>query len=1154
MCIYTHTHTHTCSNSNTNIRGSRRETRKRMVSGRCGSCWIILAMVLVLSAAGAGGATAEKGVTYDGRSLIIDGQRKLLFSGSIHYPRSTPEMWPSLIKKTKEGGIEVIDTYVFWNLHEPKLGQYDFNGRNDLVKFIKEIRSQGLYVCLRIGPFIEAEWNYGGLPFWLRDVPGMVYRTDNEPFKFHMRRFTSKIVNLLKSEGLYASQGGPIILSQIENEYGNVQAAFREKGASYVKWAAKMAVGLQTGVPWIMCKQPDAPDPVINTCNGMRCGETFPGPNSPNKPKMWTEDWTSFFQVYGAPPYIRSAEDIAYHAALFVAKNGSFINYYMYHGGTNFGRTSSSYFITGYYDQAPLDEYGLLRQPKYGHLKELHAAIKSTANPLLHGKQTILSLGPMQQAYVFEDARSGCVAFLVNNDGRKVIQIQFRNNAYSLRPKSIGILQNCKTLIYETAKVNVPKNMRVTTPVHTFNVPDKWEVFRETIPTFSGTSLRANTLLEHTKLTKDKTDYLWYTLRFKRDSTCTKPSLFIESSGHVVHVFVNNAQAGSGHGSRDIRAVKLQVPVGLINGQNNISILSGMVGLPDSGAYMESKSYGLTKAQISCDGTKTIDLSRSQWGYSVGLLGEKVRLHQWRNLKRVKWSNNNAGLIKNHPLAWYKTMFDAPSGDGPVGLNMESMGKGEMWVNGESIGRYWVSFLTPSGHPSQSIYHIPRAFLKPSGNFLVVLEEEGGDPLGISLNTISVVGLPRLPKWGHLKNLHKAIMLSENMLIGGEHRNFSLGPSLEADVYTSSSGSCAAFLSNSDDKNDKTAVFQNMTYHLPAWSVSILPDCKNEVFNTAKVTAKSSKVEMLPEDLKSSSGLKWQVFSEKPGIWGEADFVKNELVDHINTTKDTTDYLWYTTSITISANEGFLKKQTLPVLFIESKGHTLHIFINKEYIGTATGNGTHVPFKLKKSVPLKAGENNIDLLSMTVGLSNAGSFYEWVPAGLTSVSIKGLNNGTLNLTHTKWTYKLGVQGEQLGLFKPGNSGAVKWTVTTKPPKKQPLTWYKVIIDPPSGSEPVGLDMISMGKGMAWLNGEEIGRYWPRIARKNAPNDECVKECDYRGKFMPDKCNTGCGEPSQRWYHVPRSWFKSSGNELVIFEEKGGYPTKIKLSRRKVTEV
>ncbi|XP_009130274.1 beta-galactosidase 6 isoform X2 [Brassica rapa] len=711
-----------------------------MMSGRVASCWILVAMVVVLSTASAGGDTAEKGVTYDGRSLIIDGQRKLLFSGSIHYPRSTPEMWPSLIKKTKEGGIDVIQTYVFWNLHEPKLGQYDFSGRNDLVKFIKEIRSQGLYVCLRIGPFVEAEWNYGGLPFWLRDVPGMVYRTDNEPFKFHMQRFTSKIVNLMKSEGLYASQGGPIILSQIENEYGNVEAGFHEKGASYVKWAAQMAVGLQTGVPWIMCKQPDAPDPVINTCNGMRCGETFPGPNSPNKPKMWTEDWTSFYQFYGGEPYIRSAEDIAFHAALFIAKNGSYINYYMYHGGTNFGRTSSSYFITGYYDQAPLDEYGLLRQPKYGHLKELHAAIKSSANPLLHGKQTVLSLGPMQQAYVFEDENSGCVAFLVNNDARKAIQMQFRNNAYSLLPKSIGILQDCKTLIYETAKVNVAKNMRVTTPVQVFNVPDKWEVFRESIPAFSDTPLKTNSLLEHTNLTKDKTDYLWYTLRFESSSPCANPSLYIESLGHVVHVFVNNALAGSGHGSRNITVVKLQVPVSLINGQNNISILSGMVGLPDSGAYMERKSYGLTKAQISCGETNAIDLSGSQWGHLVGLLGDKVRLHQWANLKSVKRSTNDAGLIKNCPLAWYKTMFDEPSGDGPVGLNMGSMGKGEVWVNGQRIGRYWVSFLTPSGHPSQSIYHIPRAFLKPSGNLLVVFEEEGGDPLGISLNTISVIG------------------------------------------------------------------------------------------------------------------------------------------------------------------------------------------------------------------------------------------------------------------------------------------------------------------------------------------------------------------------------------------------------------------------------
>lgn len=112
-----------------------------------------------------------------------------------------------------------------------------------------------------------------------------------------------------------------VLVIQIENEYQNVEKAFGDKGPSYVRWAAAMAVGLQTGVPWVMCKQDDAPDPVvrlrptknqnllglsgpitknrtnvdvvqINSCNGMMCGETFVGPNSPNKPAMWTEDWT----------------------------------------------------------------------------------------------------------------------------------------------------------------------------------------------------------------------------------------------------------------------------------------------------------------------------------------------------------------------------------------------------------------------------------------------------------------------------------------------------------------------------------------------------------------------------------------------------------------------------------------------------------------------------------------------------------------------------------------------------------------------------------------------------------------------------------------------------------------------------------------------
>ncbi|KAK8716367.1 hypothetical protein V6N13_043679 [Hibiscus sabdariffa] len=643
--------------------------------------WIYVVVVAVLASTTEAG---EGNVSYDGRSLIINGQRKLLFSGSIHYPRSTPQMWPYLIAKAKEGGVDVIQTYVFWNVHEPQPGQYDFSGRYDLVKFIKEIQAQGLYVCLRIGPFIESEWNYGGFPVWLHDVPGIVYRTDNEPFK----NFTTKIVNLMKSEGLYASQGGPIILSQIENEYQNLEAAFHEKGAAYVKWAAEMAVGLGTGVPWVMCKQTDAPDPVINTCNGMRCGKTFGGPNSPNKPSLWTEDWTSQYQVYGGEPYIRSAEDIAFH----------------YHGGTNFGRTSSAYVITSYYDQAPLDEYGLVRQPKWGHLKELHVAVKSCSATLLQGVQSNFSIGRFQQAFVFEQGKGACAAFLVNYNSRRNVTVQFRNKSFELLPKSISILPDCQNIVFNTAKVSTKPNKRTVTLRQMLDGKGRWKEFKEGIPNLSHTSLHSYSLLEQMKTTQDTSDYLWYTFRFQPNSSCSKLVLHIESLGHVAHSYINNKFAETGHGSHETKGFNMDVPIRLNEGVNNdVSILSALVGL------------------------------------QIGLEGEKLQIYKQENLGKVEWREIENST--NNTLTWYKTTFDAPIGDDPVALNMSSMQKGQVWVNGQSIGRYWVSFHTPAGNPSQILYHVPRSFLKPSGNLLVVLEELEGDPLQISLNTISVADI-----------------------------------------------------------------------------------------------------------------------------------------------------------------------------------------------------------------------------------------------------------------------------------------------------------------------------------------------------------------------------------------------------------------------------
>ncbi|KAK6939901.1 D-galactoside/L-rhamnose binding SUEL lectin domain, partial [Dillenia turbinata] len=711
-----------------------------------------------------------KDVTYDGRSLIIHGQRKILFSGSIHYPRSPPEMWPSLISKAKEGGLDVIQTYVFWNLHEPQPGQYDFSGRNDIVRFMKEIQTQGLYACLRIGPFIQGEWAYGGLPFWLHDIPGIVFRSDNEPFKFYMQNFTTKIVNLMKSENLYASQGGPIILSQIENEYQNVERNFHEKGPPYVHWAAAMAVGQQTGVPWLMCKQDDAPDLVINACNGRRCGETFAGPNSPNKPAIWTENWTTRYEVYGEVPRLRSAEDIAFHVALFIAKYGSYVNYYMYHGGTNFGRTASSFVLTAYYDQAPLDEYGMIRQPKWGHLKELHAAVKLCSEPLLSGKPQNISLGELQQAYVFKENSGKCAAFLVNNDSRKDVQVIFQNSSYLLPRKSISILPDCKNVVFNTAKVSTQSSTRSWEKNQILDAAEKWTEYRESVPNFENTSVRADTLLEQMNTTKDSSDYLWYTSRINQKSSAAQSTVVVDSRGHVLHAFINGAltgssfffdgyvtyrhtyqlnmtlfSPGSAHGSHKNQSFSLRATVSLNEGVNDIALLSVMVGLPDSGAYLERRVAGLRRVMIQGK-TAADDLTKNQWGYQVGMLGEKLRIYTEEGTDNVHWSRLSA---TKHPITWYKTQFDAPGGSDPVAVNLGSMGKGEAWVNGQSIGRYWVSYLKPDGSPSQIRYNIPRAFLKPTGNLLVLLEEEARCPRLVSMDTITV---PRV--CGHVSDSH----------------------------------------------------------------------------------------------------------------------------------------------------------------------------------------------------------------------------------------------------------------------------------------------------------------------------------------------------------------------------------------------------------------
>ncbi|KAH7566338.1 hypothetical protein JRO89_XS08G0140000 [Xanthoceras sorbifolium] len=694
-------------------------------------------------------------VTYDRKAIVINGQRRILFSGSIHYPRSTPDMWEDLIQKAKDGGLDVIETYVFWNVHEPSPGNYNFEGRYDLVRFIKTIQKAGLYAHLRIGPYVCAEWNFGGFPVWLKYVPDISFRTDNEPFK-------------------------------IENEYGVQSKLLGSAGYNYMSWAAKMAVEMGTGVPWVMCKEDDAPDPVINTCNGFYC-DAFT-PNKPYKPTLWTENWSGWFTEFGGPIHQRPVQDLAFAVARFIQKGGSFVNYYMYHGGTNFGRSAGGPFITTSYDyDAPLDEYGLIRQPKYGHLKELHRAIKMCEKALVSADPIVTSMGNFQQAHVYTSESGDCAAFLSNYDTKSPARVMFNNMHYNLPPWSISVLPDCRNVVFNTAKVGVQTSQMEMLPTNADML--SWESYDEDISSLDDSStFTTQGLLEQINVTRDSSDYLWYITSVDIGSSESflhggeLPTLIVQSSGHAVHIFVNGQLSGSAFGTRQNRRFTYTGKVNLRAGTNRIALLSVAVGLPNVGGHYETWNTGILGpvALHGIDQGKW-DLSWQKWTYQVGLKGEAMNLVSPNGISSVEWMQASLAAQRQQPLTWHKAYFNAPEGDEPLALDMLGMGKGQIWINGQSIGRYWTAYASGNcngcsytgayrptkcqlgcGQPTQRWYHVPRSWLKPTQNLLVIFEELGGDPSRISLVKRSVTGVcadvaeyhPTIKNW-HIESYGK---------------------------------------------------------------------------------------------------------------------------------------------------------------------------------------------------------------------------------------------------------------------------------------------------------------------------------------------------------------------------------------------------------------
>ncbi|KAK1862673.1 hypothetical protein I4F81_005241 [Pyropia yezoensis] len=189
-------------------------------------------------------------VTYDARCLRFDGAPQFLLSGSIHYPRTHPSRWASLFASLRAAGLNAVETYVFWGEHQrTPAPDYDWSGRRDLWGFIAAAGDAGLVVLLRLGPYVCAEAHFGGLPAWLRALPGIRFRTDNRPFCDAMGDWCRVVASELRHRRLSAADGGPVVAVQLENEYEMVADAYGPGGGRYLEWVGRLGAELDVASP-----------------------------------------------------------------------------------------------------------------------------------------------------------------------------------------------------------------------------------------------------------------------------------------------------------------------------------------------------------------------------------------------------------------------------------------------------------------------------------------------------------------------------------------------------------------------------------------------------------------------------------------------------------------------------------------------------------------------------------------------------------------------------------------------------------------------------------------------------------------------------------------------------------------------------------------
>lgn len=300
--------------------------------------------------------------------FLLDGKPFQMISGEMHYPRVPREAWRQRMQMAKAMGLNTIGTYVFWNLHEPQKGVYDFKGNNDIAAFVKTAQEEGLWVVLRPSPYVCAEWEFGGYPYWLQNEKGLVVRSKEASYTKAYRNYLMAVGKQLAP--LQISHGGNILMVQIENEYGSYgndkeylalnKQLFIEAGFDGLLYTCDPGGDVANGaLPGLL--------PAVNGIDKPAEVEKIVRANHNGKGPFYIAEWyPAWFDWWGTKHHTVNARQYADRLDTVLAA-GISINLYMFHGGTtrgfmngaNFnGKTAYAPQISSYDYDAPLDEAG----------------------------------------------------------------------------------------------------------------------------------------------------------------------------------------------------------------------------------------------------------------------------------------------------------------------------------------------------------------------------------------------------------------------------------------------------------------------------------------------------------------------------------------------------------------------------------------------------------------------------------------------------------------------------------------------------------------------------------------------------------------------------------------------------------------------------